>query len=73
VRTSAAKEYIHEGNLVAEVSVTLIEDDHAWAPYLSIEDVRKLEAVRRALQARDLTTAAKLGRVYELKPVAAAE
>jgi hypothetical protein len=50
---------------VAEVDVTLIEDDHGWAPYFSIE------AVRRALQARDLAAVAKLAKVYELKPVAA--
>jgi len=48
-----------------------MEDDHVWAPYFSIEDVRKLETVRRALQARDLAAAAKLAKVYELKPVAA--
>ena len=56
---------------MAEVDVTLIENDHTRAPYFSIEDVRKLEAVRRALQARDLAAAAKLAKVYELKPVAA--
>ena len=51
VRTTSTKEYVHEAQYVAEVDVTLIEEDHAWAPYFSIEDVRKLEAVRRA-QAR---------------------
>jgi hypothetical protein len=44
----STKEYIHEAQYVAEVGVTLIENDHTWAPYFSIEDVRKLEAVRRA-------------------------
>jgi LPS sulfotransferase NodH len=71
VRTTPTKEYVHEAQYVAEVDVTLMEDDHAWAPYFSIEDVRKLETVRRALQARDLAAAAKLAKVYELKPVAA--
>lgn len=71
MKTIATKEYIHEAQYVAEVDVTLMEDDHAWAPYFSIEDVRKLEAVRRALRARDLAAAAKLAKVYELKPVAA--
>ena len=71
MRTMPAKEYVHEGQYAAEVDVTLIEDDHVWAPYFSIDDVRKLEAVRRALQRRDLAEAAKLAKVYELKPVAA--
>jgi hypothetical protein len=71
VRTTLDEGYIHEAQYVAEVDVALIEDDHAWAPYFSIEDVRKLEAVRRALQARDFAAAAKLAKVYELKPVAA--
>jgi hypothetical protein len=71
VRTTPAKEYVHEVQYVAEVDVALIEDDHGWAPYFSIEDVRKLETVRRALQARDLAAVAKLAKVYELKPVAA--
>jgi hypothetical protein len=54
VRTTPAKEYIHEAQYVAEVDVTLIENDHTWAPYFSIEDVRKLEAVRRrGSQARE--------------------
>ena len=71
MRTSTTKEFIHEGPYVAEVSVSLIENDHAWAPYFSIEDVRKLEAVRRALRNKDLSTAAKFATLYELKPVAA--
>ena len=71
MRTTPTKEYVHEAQYVAEVDITLMEDDHAWAPYFSIEDVRKLEAVRRALQTRDLAAAAKLARIYELKPVAA--
>ena len=71
MRTTPAKEYVHEAQYVAEVDGTLMEDDHVWAPCFSIEDVRKFEAVRRALQTRDLAAAAKLAKVYELKPVAA--
>ena len=62
---------IHEGKYAAEVQVELIEDDTAWSPYLSPEDVRRLDAVRLALRRGDLAEAAKHGRVYELKPVAA--
>ncbi len=62
---------VHEGKYAAEVQVELIEDETAWSPYLSPEDVHRLDAVRLALRRGDLTEAAKHGRVYELKPVAA--
>ena len=71
MRTRSTIEYIHEGQLVVEVEVTLIETDGEWSPYYSIEDVRKLEAAREALRRGDLKAATQLGRVYELKPVAA--
>jgi hypothetical protein len=62
---------IHEGRYAAEVPIELIEDDTAWSPYLSPEDVRKLDTVRLALKRGDTAEAAKYGRVFELKPVAA--
>jgi FAD synthase len=71
MRTRQTTEYIHEGRLVAEVDVSLIETDSEWSPYYSIGDVRKMEAVREALRKGDLKAAARLGRVYEMKPVAA--
>lgn len=46
--------FIHEGKYAAEVPVELIEDETAWSPYLSPEDVRKLDAVRLALRRGDL-------------------
>ena len=66
-------EIIHEGKYAAEVPVEVIEEDGegGWAPYLSVEDVLKLERVRKALRRGDLKAAAKLGKVYELTPVAA--
>jgi hypothetical protein len=39
--TRRSKEFFHEGKYAAEVPVELIEDDMAWSPYLSPEDVRK--------------------------------
>jgi hypothetical protein len=69
--TRQSKEFIHEGKYAAEVPVELIEDDTAWSPYLSPEDVHKLDTVRLALKRGDLAEAAKYGRVYELTPVAA--
>ena len=62
---------VHEGRYAAEVDVELLEDEHEWAPYLSMVDAKKLDDVRLALRGGDLKAAARLGRVYELKPVAA--
>ncbi len=63
---------VHEGRYAAEVDVELLEEDHEWAPYLSMDDAKKLDEVRLALRRGDLKAAMALGgRVYELKPVAA--
>jgi hypothetical protein len=62
---------IREGKYAAEVPVELIEDDTAWSPYLSPDDVRKLETVTLALRRGDIAEASKHGRVFELTPVAA--
>lgn len=69
--TRKSKEFIHEGKYAAEVPVELIEDDTAWSPYLTPEDVKKLDTVRLALKRGDVAEAAKYGSVFELKPVAA--
>jgi len=42
---------IHEGRFAAEVEADLIDDETGWAPYLSVADARKLDAVRFALKA----------------------
>lgn len=60
---------IQEGRYVAEVDVQLIEDETGWSPYLSLEDAKKLDAVREALRCKDLPTASALARVYEMHPV----
>jgi hypothetical protein len=62
---------VHAGKYVAEVDVVSIPDDGAWGPYLSLDDAKKLQSVEAALKSGDLKAAAKLARVYELKPVAA--
>ena len=62
--------YVHEGKYVAEVEVALVEDDTGWSPYLSVEDAYKLDNVREALRQGDIESAAKYGRIYELRPVA---
>jgi hypothetical protein len=61
---------IHQGRYAAEVPVELIEDDTGWSPYLSIEDARRLDQVRKALREGDIAAAAEYGRVFELVPVA---
>ena len=62
--------YVHEGRYVAEVEVELLEDDTSWSPYLNVEDAYKLDDVRDAIRRGDLESAAKYGRIYELRPVA---
>lgn len=62
--------YIHEGQYVAEVDVELLEDETGWSPYLSVEDAYRLDDVRDALRRGDIESAAKYGRIYELRPVA---
>ena len=69
--TRIRKQFIHEGKYAAEVPVELIEDDTAWSPYLSPDDVQKLDTVRLALRSGDVAEAAKYARVFELTPVAA--
>ena len=66
-----AKRLVREGSYIAEVDVTLIEEDHEWAPFISADDMRKMDTVRLALRRGDIAAAAKLARVYEMKPVAA--
>ena len=64
-------EFVRVGNYAAEVPVVLIEEEGGWSPYLSIEDVRKLESVRAALEAGDIAKASNFARVFELTPVSA--
>lgn len=61
---------VHEGELAAEVDVTLIITYDEWSPYLSLQDAYKLDDVRQALRRGDVATAAKLGSVFRLIPVA---
>jgi len=64
--------FIHEGDYVAEVDVELIDTnkDEGWSPYLSLEDVYKLDEVRQVLRKGDIKKAAKMSRVFMLTPVA---
>lgn len=60
---------VHSGEYVAEVDVTLIESDDEWAPYLSVQDAKRLDTVRLALQRGDLRAASKNAKVFRLTPV----
>lgn len=64
-------ELIREGKYAAEVPVELIEEEGGWSPYFSLDDARKLEAVRLALRGGDIATASKHARVFELTPISA--
>lgn len=75
MRTVRHVERIVEGEYLAEVDVQLTDDDppeSGWGPYFGVGDVRKLEAVRAALRARDIVEASKHARVYRITPVSAA-
>jgi hypothetical protein len=64
-------EFVREGKYAVEVPIELIEEEGGWSPYLSLDDARKLEAVRLALRQGDVATAARYGHVFELLPVSA--
>ncbi len=68
--TSRTTKLIHEGQYAAEIEVELSQDDGAWGPYLSLSEARKLDEVRQALKRGDLKSAAALGRIYSLTPIA---
>lgn len=61
--------YIHEGEYVAEVPVTLIHTKDGWSPYLSLEDACKLDDVRQALRTGDLKTAAAYAKLFKKQPL----
>jgi hypothetical protein len=63
------KKLVHEGDYFAEVEVQLVEAAEGWSPYLAPEDAERLDDVRDALRRGDLTTAAKLARVFRLTPI----
>ena len=69
MRQRKKTKYVHEGRYVAEVEVSLMEDETEWSPYLSVNDAYKLDDVRDALRRGDVDVAARYGRIYELHPV----
>ena len=61
---------VHEGQYVAEVDVELIDMNHGWSPYLSLDDAYKLDDIRDALRQGDVKSAARLARIFTLTPIA---
>lgn len=64
---------IHEGKYAAEVDVELVDSENGWSPYLSVEDAKKLDDVRRALRCNDVKRASQLARIYQLLPVSVSQ
>ena len=69
--TRKSLKLIHEGKYAAEVEIELHYSDESWSPTMSADDARRLDTVRLALKRGDIAEAAKYGRVFELKPIAA--
>jgi hypothetical protein len=67
--TKRHTKFVREGTYAAEVDVDLIEDGNGWSPYLSLEDARKVDAVREALRRGDIEVASRSARVFSLTPV----
>ena len=66
------KQLVREGELVAEVEVTLTDEEGGWGPYVSLDDAYRIDDARAALQRGDLESAGRFGRAFKLAPVAAA-
>ena len=66
------KRLVREGELVAEVEVTLTDEEGGWGPYVSLDDAYRIDDARAALQRGDLEAAARFGQVFKLAPVAVA-
>jgi hypothetical protein len=71
-QTEKITEHIHVGKYAANVEITHHYSGFGWEPTIDAEDVRKLERVRAALRAGDLSAAAKEAKVFELVPLAVA-
>lgn len=70
MKTEQSVKLVEHGSFVAKVPVTLIHDETGWSPYISHEDMLKLDDVREALRRGDLKEAARFGQVFELTKVA---
>lgn len=69
--TRRQRELVRENDYAAEVEVDWVNTDDGWSPYLSADDARKLDSVRRALRRGDIAAASKLAKVYRVTPISA--
>jgi hypothetical protein len=61
---------VRHGDYLADVEVEFREyAGKEWSPTLSLEDVRKLERVRKALQRGDMESAEAEATLYRLVPL----
>lgn len=58
-RSRKSIELIHESGYAAEVEIELHYTDESGSPSMSMDDARKLEAVRLALRRGDIAEAAR--------------
>jgi hypothetical protein len=66
----ATTKLVREGDLVAEVTVEVLDDAGGWSPTLSVGDAAKLDDVREALRSKDIRLASRLAdHVYRLTPL----
>ena len=65
----STKKLVREGELIAEVDVTLLEAEGGWAPYLSVDDAYKTG--RRATRRGRRQAASLPATAYCLTPVEA--
>jgi len=68
---NATTKLVREGDLVAELTLEVLEDAGDWSPTLSVGDAMKLDDVRQALRSGDIRRASQLAdHVYRLTPLA---
>ena len=69
MRTTRTIERLRHGEYRAEVEIEWHEYEEPWSSTRSLDDVRKLECVRKALQAADTRKAARSAGIYHLTRV----
>lgn len=67
--TKKKTKFIHSDRYVAEVDVELEIGDQEWAPYLSVEEARKLDLVKKCLVNKNFKPLSGIARIFEKKPV----
>ena len=72
MKTQQSTELIRCGEYLAEVDVELHEYEEPWSPTLPLDQVRKLERVRKALEAGNVADASRHARVFDVRRVQSA-